>query len=274
MCKKRNYFDLVLGLLIMTGSFNLFLAPSNLVVGVSGLALIIQSFLEVDRSLIVLIINEVLLIISYIVLGREQVKRAVVGAFLLPICLFLMRDIRTYINIGDLELIVRAVVGGTLWGIGYGLILKSGNVLNNVKQIGEKYLRIVDLELILESLLIIFCCLRFGFTTSLYAVIVLVLTKIFSSRAIIGNGFNKTLYIYSTKYEEITYYLHQEMRIDSTDFSVMGGYTLKKGKVILTVINTKDYYRIKESIKHIDENAFIVVTNAYHLVNDNVTIRS
>ena len=41
----------------------------------------------------------------------------------------------------------------------------------------------------------------------------------------------------------------------------------------MSIINTKDYYRIKEAIKLIDKNAFITVTDAYQIINENVSIR-
>ena len=38
-----------------------------------------------------------------------------------------------------------------------------------------------------------------------------------------------------------------------------------KRKVMLTVIPSREYYRLTEGIKHIDKNAFFVVTDSYQV---------
>ena len=41
----------------------------------------------------------------------------------------------------------------------------------------------------------------------------------------------------------------------------------------MTVINTKDYYKVKEGIKLIDPKAFISITDNYEVMNNNISIR-
>ncbi len=280
MQKLKNYLNLILGLFLAAFSFSLFLAPYNFAAGgVSGLALIIHKLIAIDESLFILIVNTILLGISYLCLGKEKTKNTILGALLFPIFVRITEYIVPYIKINDLEHIVIAVLGGILSGIGYGLVFKSGftsggtDILN---QIIEKYFHmpISKSIIIVDGLITITTGVVFDFSTMLYALIALVLISVFSNKTIVGVGESKTLYIHSPKYEEIKYYLHQEMKVDSTDFDVVGGYSKKKGKVILTVINTNDYYRIKEAITIIDPNAFITATNAYQLVNENMNIKS
>ena len=40
----------------------------------------------------------------------------------------------------------------------------------------------------------------------------------------------------------------------------------------MTVIDTKDYYRLKEGVNLIDENAFVFIIDNYEAINKNVTI--
>lgn len=280
MQKFMNYTNLILGLFLAAFSFNLFLAPYNLAAGgVSGFALIIHKLFNVNESLFIMVVNIILLVLSYIFLGKEMTKKTIIGSILFPIFISLTNYIIPFIEINGLEIIVIAFLGGVLSGIGYGLIFKSGftsggtDILN---QIMAKYfhISISSSIIIVDGLITLLSGIVFGFNTMIYAFLTLILISVFSNRTIIGTGESKTLYIYSTKFDEIKYYLHTELRVDSTDFDCLGGYTKKKGKVILTVINTKDYYRIKEAITLIDKDAFIVATNAYQLVNANITIRN
>lgn len=280
MKKIINYSILTFGLFLAAFSFNLFLAPNNLVAGgVSGLALIINKIFSINESLFIMISNLLLLGVSFLFLGKEKTQNTIVGSLLFPVFVSITNVLVTYINIQETELIVIAALGGFLSGIGYGIIFKSGytsggtDILN---QMMEKYLHIpISSSIIIVDGAITLCGgFLFGFPTMIYSFISLILISVFSNKTIIGEGKSKTLYITSSKVEEIKYYLHHELKIDSTDFDIVGGYSNEVQKMIMTVIKTKDYYRIKEAIQVIDRNAFITATDAYQLVNENITIRN
>lgn len=280
MKKIINYSILTFGLFLAAFSFNLFLAPNNLVAGgVSGLALIINKIFSINESLFIMISNLLLLGVSFLFLGKEKTQNTIVGSLLFPVFVSITNVLVPYINIQETELIVIAALGGFLSGIGYGIIFKSGytsggtDILN---QMMEKYLHIpISSSIIIVDGAITLCGgFLFGFPTMIYSFISLILISVFSNKTIIGEGKSKTLYITSSKVEEIKYYLHHELKIDSTDFDIVGGYSNEVQKMIMTVIKTKDYYRIKEAIQVIDRNAFITATDAYQLVNENITIRN
>lgn len=280
MKKILNYTILFFGLFLASFSFNLFLAPYNLVAGgVSGLALVIHQVFQIEESAFIMVANIILLGFSFLFLGREKTKNTILGSLLFPIFIRITNPIVSYIHIQELELIVIAVLGGLLSGIGYGIIFKSGftsggtDILN---QIIEKYLHIPisNSILIVDGIITLCGGIVFGIPIMIYSLISLVLISIFSHKTIIGEGKSKTLYITSSKYKEIKYYLHEELKIDSTDFDIVGGYSNEPQKMIMTVIHTKDYYRIRQAIQVIDKNAFITATDAYQLVNENVSIRN
>lgn len=279
MKKIIKHLTFLFGLLLVAFSFNLFLEPYNLVAGgVSGLSLIIHKIFSINESLFILITNLILLVISFLFLGKEKTRNTILGSLLFPIFVELTSFIIPYIHIDELELIVIAVLGGILSGIGYGIVFKSGftsggtDILN---QIMEKYMHIpISVSIILvDGIITVLGGFIFGIPTMIYAMISLILLSIFSHKTIIGEGKSKTLYITSSKYKEIKSYLHEELKIDSTDFNIVGGYSRENQKMIMTVIDTKDYYRIKEAITIIDKEAFITATDAYQLINENVTIR-
>ena len=60
-------------------------------------------------------------------------------------------------------------------------------------------------------------------------------------------------------------YLLNELHHGVTIFNVKGGYTSRKDEVILCVVPTNEYYRVKEGIHEIDKDAFFVVCDAYEV---------
>lgn len=50
-----------------------------------------------------------------------------------------------------------------------------------------------------------------------------------------------------------------------TIFDVKGAFLEKKRKVLMTVIPNREYFKLKEGIKEIDEKAFFIVTDSYQV---------
>ena len=76
---------------------------------------------------------------------------------------------------------------------------------------------------------------------------------------------NKSFYIITDEEEKIKDYIINTLNHNVTIFDVKGGFLDKKRKVILSIIPTKEYYRVTEGIKMLDKNAFFVVTDSYQV---------
>ena len=50
-----------------------------------------------------------------------------------------------------------------------------------------------------------------------------------------------------------------------TIFPVKGGYTNENQKMLMCVIPTREYYKLKEGISKIDEESFFVITDSYEV---------
>ena len=69
----KRFITFIVGLLLISISYNLFLEPNHLVPGgVTGIAIIINNYIAINSSLIILICNLVLLLVSLILLGKEK----------------------------------------------------------------------------------------------------------------------------------------------------------------------------------------------------------
>ena len=123
-----------------------------------------------------------------------------------------------------------------------------------------------------DCLLFILAYACFGIEQALYSLIVIVITRYMTTKAKIGISDNKAFYIITTKEKEIKKYLMEELHYDLTAFDAEGGFTKKKSRVIMSVINTKDYFKVKEGIEIIDPKAFISITDNYEVMNKNVKI--
>ncbi len=269
----KKYFSLIIGILLVSISFNLFLAPNDLAAGgISGLALVFSKLYNIEVSKFILVCNVLLIIVSYICLGKEQTGRTVLGSILFPIFINLTSNICNSIDLSEVDLIVKCLFGGILSGIGYGLVFKHGFTSGGtdiIDQLVSKYykLSMSTCLILVDGFVVIAGGLVFGIEKMIYSAICLVLLSIYSNKSMIGANDYKNFYITTDKIKEVKDFLINKYNYNVTLLDAEGGYTNKKRKLILSVIKTSDYYEVKEALKVIDPNMFITIANSYETIN-------
>lgn len=277
--EKKSYFKrmmtFIFGLLIIALSYNLFLSPRYLVPGgVAGIAIIINEFIEIPEFIIMLIFNAILLVISYFTLGKKETKSTILGAILLPVFISITKGITDLLYIDTTQLLLSAVFGGVLYGFGFGLVFKSGFTTGGtdiVNQIVSKYFKMgMGKSMLLTDGIIVFISVFiFGVTHFMYSLIVLYIISLMSDRVILGISDSKAFYIITDKDDEIKSYIINSLNQNVTIMKAKGGFERENRNVIMCVLPTKDYYRLKAGINEIDKNAFFVVTDAYEVFGGN-----
>ena len=267
----KRFLQFVAGLFCIAISYNLFLAPNELVPGgVGGIAIILSSLVKIDKSLVILVFNIILLGLSYVTLGKEKTRATILGAILFPILVSATSNISSIITIDNSQLLLPAVFGGVLFGFGSGLIFKAGFTTGGtdiINQVLSKYLKIgVGKSMLLSDGLIVLCSVfTFGFTHLMYSIIVLYLISFMSDRVILGVSDSKAFYIITEKDDEVKAFVLKHLGHGVTIFKAKGGFKKESRNVLLCVLPTKDYYRLKSGINEIDKDAFFVVTDAYEV---------
>ena len=123
--KLKRYVEFFIGILLSAAAFNIFLKPCNLIFGLSGLSIITEKLLNIDPSLVILLGNVLLLIASFIFLGTDKTKPTIIGSILYPVLVKATEFLPNYIDLGDTEMIVIALCGALISGLGTGLVFKN-----------------------------------------------------------------------------------------------------------------------------------------------------
>jgi len=270
----KRYVMLLVGCLIVAFSFNLFFLRYNIVCfGVSGVSIVLSEF-GVNPSLFIMIANLVLLIITYFFLGIDDVKNQIVGALIYPVFIELTLYVTDMIDFGNLEMIVIAVMGGILAGIGYGLIYKSGFSTGGTDVIGLlvcKYSKISmgNAMMFVNVMIIIIGKIVFSWEIVMYAIVVAYLISIATDKILLGISNSKAFYIVVDRDKDdiVNNFLLSLPGVGSTIIDAVGGYSNEKQTVILAVAPTRMYFMIKEGLKEIDENIFYLVCDSYEVSN-------
>jgi len=275
----KRYLNLMFGIFLLSLAFNLFFVSNNLVAGgVSGLGIIINEIYGVDIPVFILITNIVILLISFMALGKKQTIPSILGTLLFPLFIWSTSYLVKYINLAELDIFIQSIIGGIMSGVGLGLIFKEGlntGGTDNINIIANQYanIGIGNAMLITDLFIVVSGGIIFGLELMAYSIISTLIITMLATKTMLALNDHKTFYIRTNQVDEVKEYLVEGLKYDTTVFNVVGGYKKEKGKMIMTVVKDGDYYKIRKGILEIDSKAFITITNSYETSNSNKSIR-
>lgn len=261
--KLLNLLLLIIGIEILAVSINMFYAPHEIAAGgATGIAILLEATLGLNISVVVMLINIVMLILSYIFLGKGTTLRIALGSVLLPICLAITPQIKL---IEDPLLTV--IVGGAIFAVGISILYQldaSSGGTTVPPLIIKKYFGIKTSTtlLMIDGMICLLNLFVAGIETMFLAILSQILTTIVMNFIETGLDRKKVIYVMSEHdLEELKQqlaYLGKALTI----FNVTGGYTGNEREMLMIVVENPDYHHMLKIIRNIDADAFILVANA------------
>lgn len=271
--KFKRIAVILLGTFIMSLGTYFFNVPSNIAAGgVTGFSQVIVSFFPVlNLGILIGIFNIVILVIGIIFLGKEFGVYTLIGAisystfmaifdFLIEIQKPLLED-----NIANL------VIGAVSMGIGLALVFRqnaSTGGTDVLAKIIEKYttIGISTAILIVDSIVIFIAASVFGFERGVYSFMSLFITTYFLDYTIAGFNTKIQMTIISDHVDIINNFLFTEINRGSTYYKARGGYTKKDRDILVTIVDRKQYIKIRNFINSVDEDAFVYISNINEVI--------
>lgn len=264
----------IIGITLYAVAFNTFFYPFKIVVGgLTGISIMVNHFLGVTPSLFILIASLALLIIAFIFLKKEQAMVYILGSLMLPLFIQLTSPLSRLDFLVGADVFIVVIFGGLISGLGTGLIFKTGFLTGEsdiLSQILARYTKITTNRaafyigaVIVVAGGVITTSGIYDFTRVMYAIVALYISTTLSEKVIIGISSNKTFYIFTDQVGPVREYITTAFSTSITIMKATGGYSGQRESVIMCVIPTRDYFKIREGLKLIDPDAFFVATDAY-----------
>jgi uncharacterized membrane-anchored protein YitT (DUF2179 family) len=268
--KLVRFSIFLLGMLLISISYNVFILPNDIVYGVGGLGVIFYRTMKIDPSIIIMIGSILLLILSCFFLGWEKTRNSIIGSLLYPIFIKLTQPLSGYFDFGGTEAIVTVLCGSVVSGFGLGLVFKAGfttggtDILN---QIVSKYFKVSigKAMVFTDGIIVCFTLFIFGFQKFIYSIINMYVIGFMTDKVILGISQSKCFYIITEHESDVKKFILNNLSHGVTILDARGGYTGNVVKVIMCIIPTSEYFKVKEGIHTIDPNAFFLATDAYEV---------
>ena len=277
----KELFIMTVGMFLAAGAVYYFLVPSKLVVGsISGLSIVIsalftQAGMAVKVSTIVLIINIILLIMAYFLIGSEFGLKTAYTALILGPLMDLWEKICPWQNMVAPDAAIPSVMGD-LWFdlICFVLLLSASQAimfsinastggLDILAKIVNKYFHF-DIGTSVTIAGIIICCSAFAVNPFRLVIIGLIGTWI---NGLIVDHFTvslnrrKRVCIVSKDHERIREFIVGKIGRTCSLYEVIGGYTGEKGYEIQSLLTKDEFADLMKWISEEEIKAFITASN-------------
>ncbi len=265
--KKIFFFSL--GLLLSALAYNLFFVPYEVIpTGSSGLALLISRYASLDDAMIILLINLVCLLLGLVFFGYDYAVKMLFVTLIYPSFVSVTSLLIKYVDFEDTSLFLLMVFGGGLLGLSSGLIRKSGFSPGGfcvIFDLLQKYFHIsVGRATVAVNILLIgTSAFVYGIDNAIYALVSLLVSSYIVDKVIIGISSNKAFYIVTEKVNDVCDYVTDNLHYDVTVVKSRGGYTHKRQKMLMCVVPTIEYVKLKQIILEIDPKAFFLIVDIY-----------
>lgn len=271
--KKKVYRISLMGLSLLLSAvlYNLFLLPLNLVTGgTQGIATITNYVYDIDPALMIFLLSAGCVIFSLMYVGVERTAGTLVASIVYPLLVKLTSPIGNIMALENTDVLLLVLFAGVISGLANGLMYKTGYSNGGFPVVSqvlyEKHqISIAKSSLFINVSIVLVGAIFFGTTSAMYAIIFLYINNIVLDKVLLGISNNKAFYIITSEEEKIKEYIIKNLNHNITTFNVKGGFLDKNRKVILTIIPSREYYRVTEGIKAIDQDAFFVVTDSYQV---------
>lgn len=268
--KVQDILMMIVGCFLMALSINLFLEPHNIAPGgVTGLAIVINSIINIPVWLINLIFNIPLFLFAIKLLKNDVVK-TLLGIVLLTVFLKI-------INVSPVtnDVLLSAIFGGIIMGVSMGLIFRVNGSTGGTDLLAllinhlfssmnpPKLTGIADAVVVVLSGLI-----TLHIEVALYSAIALYISVKVSDMIVEGVHTSATFMIVSDKYEEIGQVVTTTMNRSATVINGKGFYTKEDKNILMVAVSKREIVSFKRMIKGIDPNCFIMVLSNHETLGE------
>ena len=277
---------MTLGMAIAAAAVYYFLMPSNLIIGsITGLSMVLSNIftaagIPVKVSVMVTVINAVLLVMAWFLIGKEFGAKTVYTALILGPLIDMWEKILPYQKLVEPG---QATVMGEIWFdlICFVLILSiSQTILFNINastggldilaKIVNKYLHF-DIGTSVTVAGAIICCTAFAINPFRMVVIGLIGTWI---NGIALDYFTaslnrrKRVCIISSQYERIRKYIIEDLQRGCSLYNVTGGYNGHQNVEIQALLTQDEFANLMNFLKTNDIHGFITAGNVSEIYGD------
>lgn len=269
---KDKRKDILINLLIILFAntlcaiaINVFFIPNKLLSGgIGGISIMVQYLLDIPTGITVFVINLPIFIYGFKKVDKHFALYGSISMVVFSIVLTLTSGFGKYTPSQDI--LIGAIVGGVLNGIGVGLLFKNRMCQDGLDVLATILRRkhgisLGNTLLGVNSLIVILSSLLFDFTLAIYTIIAIFMSSKLLDKVRVGFNVKKSVFIISDEGEALAEEIRNKLNRSVTFLQGMGSYKKLEKLVIYIVINSNEVVQLKNIVESVDKNAFTAIND-------------
>lgn len=271
--------------LVMAGAVNafgvvLFLFPVKLYdSGISGLSMLLAQVTPTYLSLplFLVLINIPIFLFGYKKQGAVFTVYSVFTVIVYSLCSYLITnvlpvDVSFVSPLAGSDLLLCAIYGGVISGIGSGLTIRFGGAIDGIDVLSVIFAKKIGISLgsfvmIFDVILYIICGIVIdSWILPLYSIVTYFVGSKTVDFVVEGISRSKCAMIVTTKADEISKELAKNFRSTGTIVNAIGGYSRDEKKIIFFIVNRFQISKLKTMVHSIDNAAFITLQEVSDII--------
>ena len=270
--KLKNFSLLTISTLIMAVGIYFFKFTNNFTFGgITGIAVLVAKFLPISASDFSFVVNILLLIIGWIVLGKSFAEKTAYSTILLSVSLSLLERIYPMSHPLTNEPLLELIFAILLPALGSAILFNIGASSGGsdvIAMILKKYtsvdigkgLMISDLIFTLAGFLV------FNVKTGLYSLFGLIMRSALIDNFIESFNRSKYFHVVTSNATCICDFIQNDLQRGATIVNATGAFTGDDKYIILTVLSPSQAVKLRNFIKEHDPKAFLLVSNTSEII--------
>lgn len=267
----KNFILDLAGCMLMATAVKVFSSPNEIAPGGAvGIATMLNYLFKLPIGTVTLAINIPLLLIAYKKLGKIFVFKTLQVLLINLVAVdFLLASPPAYMG----DPMLAAIFGGVLNGVGMGIIFSHGatsggsDIVNKLIQKKYPYISTGQLIVGINAVVILTAAFVYGnIEASLYGLVMTFAGSKVTDALLYGADTGKSCTIVTSKPDEIAKVITENLHRSATLWQGKGAYRGDSKWVLICVVRKQEFYILKQLIKEVDTEAFIIVSEAHQII--------
>lgn len=275
MKKVKEYVLITIGVILVALSIECFLAPNKIAAGgITGIAIIINNFFpNISIGILMLIMNIILFVVAFIFIGSKFGAKTIYSSLSLSGIIWAIGRFYPGKLVVTNNLFLASVFGIAISGIGMAIVFNQNASTGGTDILAKILNKFVHLNigkalLLVDFVVTIFAGVTFGVEIGMYAILCVIMNGFIIDSVIEGLNMCKQIMVISMKNNEISKFIMEDLDRGCTILEGKGAFSGNSTYILYTVLNSKEFIKLKNYIKEIDNNAFITVSEAHEVLGN------
>lgn len=274
----RDYALMTAGLALTAYGLDAFLIPNKIAAGgVSGLATVFYYSLrelagfDLSIALQVFVMNVILLAIGVKERGLTYAAKTIYG--IIGLSVFLEVFARFNPLVGPEDLLLAALYGGAVTGLGVGLVFKAGGNTGGTDIVAQLLARrfplgVGQIMLAVDAAVTLLAAVAFGPVLAMYGAVSIFVGSVTIDVVLEGISVEKAVFIISDAHDAIAQAVVHEMGRGATTLQATGVWTGEERKMLFVVLSRNEIDSLKRVVATLDPTAMVVISDVHETIGE------